>query len=204
MSISILGSIGSKLGLDLVSNIMEKTLPKAFDFMKNSIKSQVDIFESVVNLFGGKASKTMPAKQFMLALPARLSKSSTGSMTDKMKSMAGKLSKLTSSLSLVDDIVQLLANFNPNKIQKAPFGGQVMAQGGASRFGSGMNVDTLAMAQSTGYGSSTPGGAGEMSPMQMFERMQEAQQAAQMFEMAVKISDIQHQASMSAIRGIKY
>ena len=40
--------------------------------------------------------------------------------------------------------------------------------------------------------------------MEMFERMQEAQRAAQMFELAVKIADIQHQAAMSAIRGIRY
>jgi len=204
MAISILGSIGAKLGLDLVGNIMEKTLPKAFDFMKNSIKSPIDAFETVVNLFGGKASKTKPAKQFMLALPGRLAQSNTGSMTDKMKSMSGKLSKLVSSLGLLDDIAKLISNFNPKEIQKAPFNGQVMQQNGASRFGHGMNVDTMAMAQSTGYGDQVPGGGNDMSPMDMFQRMQEAQQAAQMFEMAVKISDIQHQASMSAIRGIKY
>jgi len=43
-----------------------------------------------------------------------------------------------------------------------------------------------------------------MDPMSMLQKMQEAQAAAQMFELAVKISEIQHQAAMSAIRGIRY
>ncbi|MCD4655805.1 hypothetical protein K8T06_17940 [bacterium] len=204
MSLSILGGIGAKLGLDLVGSIMEKTLPKAMDFMKNSFKTQVDVFESVVNTFGGKPSKTKPAKQFMMAFPKRLEESSGTSTTDRMKSLAGKLSKLASAVGLLDDVMQLISNFNPNKVQTAPFTGQVQQQQtGASQFGSGMNVDTTAMAESTGYGEPMPGGT-EMSPMDMFRKMQEAQQAAQMFEMAVKISEMQHQASMSAIRGIKY
>lgn len=38
----------------------------------------------------------------------------------------------------------------------------------------------------------------------MFEKMQSMQRASQMFELAVKIAEVQHQAAMSAIRAIKY
>lgn len=196
MSLSILGSIGSKFGLDLVSNIMDKTLPKAKDFMRGALGSPLDLFESVVKSFGGKASKTAPAKQFSLAFPKRLGQATGQSATDSMKSMAGKIGNLLSALSVVKDIADVISGFNPKQIQQ-----QSSADTG---FGSGLNVDTMAMAQSTGYGSQEPGQQTGMSPMDMFQKMQEAQQAAQMFEMAVKISEMQHQAAMSAIRGIKY
>ena len=200
MGLSILGGIGAKLGFDVVSNIMEKTLPKAFDFMKNAMKSPVDMFESVVNTFGGKASKTRPAAQFRLAFPKRLGFAFGHSATDRMKSMAGKFGKVMSALELVQG---LLTHLSSNKTQGQQTQGRVMFQEPGSQFGSGMNIDTQAMAESTGYGNEVSGNT-EMSPMDMFRKMQEAQQAAQMFEMAVKISEMQHQAAMSAIRGIKY
>ncbi|HPQ39737.1 MAG TPA: hypothetical protein PLV45_05130 [bacterium] len=202
MAFSIIGSIGAKLGLDLVSNVMEKTLPKAFDFMKAGMKTPVDAFEAVVNTFGGRASRTRPAQQFSLAFPDRLGFAKDPSFTDKMKSMASKLGNILSALGSLGGAVQQLSQCFGGAAGTEPCPGRVQ-YAGSTGFGSGLNVDTQAMAQSSGYGSEIDPGSG-MDPMTMFQKMQEAQVAAQMFELAVKISEIQHQAAMSAIRGIRY
>jgi len=201
MGISLLGSLGAKLGMDVVGSILDKTLPKVMDHMTSGLKSPLDVFDSIVGSFGGKASKTSPAKQFSLALPDRIKSQFSGSMTANLKSLSEKLGKLTSAFGFASKIADLLSSFQSQTLQKAPSTGQ---PSGASGFGSGLNVDTQAMAQSTGYGDQGSSATGGMGPMDMFQKMQEAQQAAQMFELAVKISDIQHQAAMSAIRGIKY
>lgn len=203
MGISLLGSLGAKLGMDVVGSILDKTLPKVMDHMKSGLKSPLDAFDSIVSSFGGKASKTTPAGQFSLALPDRLKSQVTGSMTANLKSLSEKLGKLTSALGFASKIADLLSSFQPQALQKAPTTSSGQSSG-ASGFGSGLNVDTQAMARSTGYGDQGSSSTGGMGPMDMFQKMQEAQQAAQMFELAVKISDIQHQAAMSAIRGIKY
>lgn len=202
MALSILGGIGAKLGLDLVSNVMEKTLPKAFDFMKSAVNTPVDAFESVVKSFGGKASRTRPSEQFTLTFPNRLGYAKDPSFTDKMKSMAGKLGNILSAMGNLGEVIEQLTHGFSDSAQTGSFRGRVQ-YAGATGFGSGLNVDTQAMAQASGYGQPiTPGGSTD--PMAMFQKMQEAQAAAQMFELAVKISEIQHQAAMSAIRGIRY
>ncbi|MBN1295481.1 hypothetical protein JXA80_01795 [bacterium] len=203
MGLTILGSIGAKLGFDVVGNIMEKTLPKAADFMKIGSKTPLDAFEAVIGTFGGKTSQTKPAEQFSLAFPKRLGFSSGAGFADTMKSIGEKLSKFLSVMEKVNDVVGGLSHFFTGKVEKAPFQGHVeMAKN--SGFGSGLNVDTTAMAQSSGYSTEKAPGGSSTDPMAIFQKMQEAQAAAQMFELAVKISEIQHQAAMSAIRGIRY
>jgi hypothetical protein len=198
MGISLLGSLGAKLGFELVGSIMEKTLPNAMESMKKG-PNALDRFESVVGMFGAQISKMAPANQFSLALPFQLSAGhNAGSFY--MGLLSKNLGNFKSLMGLAGNVVDILRRFQPQQLDKAPTGGSGITPGG---FGSGMNVDTQAMVESTGYGNQSSID-GQMGPMEMFKKMQEAQQAAQMFELAVKIADIQHQAAMSAIRGIRY
>ncbi|MBN1878543.1 hypothetical protein JW823_00355 [bacterium] len=204
MAISLLGTIGAKVGADLVGTIMEKALPTAVEHMKSNIKTQGDFIEHLVGMFGNRESKTAPAGQFSLELPKRFSSLSKGFTNLNLKSLSEKLSKLKTALGFASGALELLKRFQSQKLENQS-SSSVPQTGTSSQtgsFGSGMSTDTEALAHSAEYASS--GSTTGMGPMEMFERMQEAQRAAQMFELAVKIADIQHQAAMSAIRGIKY
>ena len=198
MGISLLGSLGIKLGVDFVGSIMEKTLGNAKESMQKN-RASFDRFDSVVGQFGGQVSRMSPAKQFALALPFPVA-AQYGAGKFCMGLLSKNLGNFQNLLGLAKGLVDQIGGFQPQALQKASDG----APGGPGAFGSGLNVDTQAMAASTGYGSQAASQSGEMGPMEMFQKMQEAQQAAQMFELAVKIADIQHQAAMSAIRGIRY
>ncbi|MGB3975567.1 MAG: hypothetical protein WBM02_10600 [bacterium] len=199
MGITLLAGLGIKLGSELVGSIMEKTLSNAKESMAKN-RTAFDRFDSVVGQFGGRAPKLTPAKQFALALPLSLA-AQYGAGRFCMGLLTQNLGNFQSLLGLAKGLVDQIAGFQPQTLQQNQSTGKAINPGA---FGSGLNVDTHAMAASTGYGSQSASGSGGMGPMEMFQKMQEAQQAAQMFELAVKIADIQHQAAMSAIRGIRY
>ena len=199
MGISLLGSLGIKLGAELVGSIMEKTLSNTKESMTKN-RTAFDRFDSVVNQFGGNTSKMTPAKQFALALPFPLA-AQYGAGKFCMGLLTKNLGNFQSLLGLAKGLVDQIKGFQPQTLQQNQTAGKGVNPGA---FGSGLNVDTNAMAASTGYGSQSASESGGMGPMEMLQKMQEAQQAAQMFELAVKIADIQHQAAMSAIRGIRY
>lgn len=92
---------------------------------------------------------------------------------------------------------------------------QVPSQGGSpgGSGDTGIGPSGSAQGMSQSQGTSGTGGASGMAgesnsvmseQWAMFEKMQSMQRAAQMFELAVKIAEVQHQAAMSAIRAIKY
>jgi hypothetical protein len=195
MGISILGSLGAKFGFNLVGSIMNKTLPKAMSFVTSGMQNPLDRFESVLGKMNSTSFKTSPAKQFTLKLPYQL-KAQFGSGPINMNRISERLKSLKSVLGTASEIVDALSRFQNQRLDKA--GGKF--SGG---FGQSLSTDTNAMSQSSGFSAQSTNSS-DMSPMGMFKKLQDAQKAAQMFELAVKLADIQHQASMSAIRSIRY
>ncbi len=210
----ILAGIGGKLGMDVVGKVLDKTLPKAADFLTKTTMAPFDAFENVMNLFGGKASKTPPAPAFKMMPPPTSEKlQKSGGLASKLKSLMNKMDSVTNILKSVTNIVTELEKLTGK-------GGPVQAFGSGSSVGQVPQMGVKDMVQYAGGnlpGSSTgspgipqptggPGGAGGALGDQwsMLQYMQQCQQASQMFELAVKVSEIQHQADVSAIRGIKY
>lgn len=195
MGISILGSLGAKLGANLVGSIMNKTLPNAMSFAATGMLNPLDRFDSLVGKMGPSAFKTPPARQYTLNPPNRFAAMIKPGPVS-MNRISEHLQSFKSIAGTASEIVDALQRFQTQRLERAD-------GGSSSSFGQGLNVDTNAMAQSTGFGGQVTSG-NETGPMEMFQKLQEAQQAAQMFELAVKLADIQHQASMSAIRSIRY
>lgn len=236
MVLPILAGLAGKIGTDVVGKVMEKTLPKAMDFFKASMKAPFDAFESVMNIFGGKPSKTPPAQQFSLPMPRRSAGlvNQQGGIGAKLKQLASKLSQLANVFSKINEVLDMLKGLLGVGGAK---GGPIAQAGGAAGGGGMTGTGAVGQASGTGFGGQVQQAAGGSSggsatggigggpqgsfgpssggpaggpggvmadQWKMFNYMQQCQKASEMFEMAVKVAEMRHQAAMSAIRAIRY
>ncbi len=216
MSLQVLASLSKAVGMELITRIFDKTLEKTGQIGSNGVKTPFDAFDKVCGIFQGKLSHTSPSSAFSLSFPDKLSKFSKlpGLLSKNLSKLATKIQQLASVFSKINEAVEGIKSLigksstgaqelnsamplsthttnQPNPTMSRDYG-NVSGSNGESRIS-----ETIEGSQNRSNGL-----MGDQ--WDMFNQMQAAQKAAQMFELAVKMAEIRHQAAMSAIRGIRY
>jgi hypothetical protein len=208
----------------MVKDIIHSTLGKV---MKGGVKLPFNSGKlgDILKTIKSGISKTPAANPFSIQRPSKFGP--TDKMNQIVQKLIGKLTDISSILKKSGEIGDLLkkisgfasnsaapsgsANLGPsNLMPEAPTGSTGVPSSGSLGFSSSASTPTSTSFVPSGTASSQPVSnspdlAGSFGGQwDMFNKMVGLQQAAQAFELAVKIAELKHQMAMSAIRAIKY